>query len=86
MNLNHQLSRTIFSSKYPDMAYEKYLLLIEEGFEILKNNQGTINAHSSLSELKAIRMALEYRISSLGYFRKNQLKKALGGHLAEAID
>jgi hypothetical protein len=83
MNLNTQLSKNIFDSKYPGMEYENYVLLVEEGFEILKTNDGTINTHSSLQELKAIRMALEYRISSLSFFRKNQLKKALGGSSME---
>jgi hypothetical protein len=83
MNLNYQLSKDISSNKYPNMDYENYVLLVEEGFEILKNSEGTINSQSTLKELKSIRMALEYRIGSLSYFRKNQISKALGSRSVE---
>ena len=37
MGIQNKITREIFEGKYPsEMLYENYLLLLEEGFELLK--------------------------------------------------
>ena len=63
MNMNSHIAKEIFEVRYPqEMTYENYLMLLEEGFEILKDNNDSFSDYTELKDLKAIRIALEYRM------------------------
>mgnify|MGYP003575135625 CR=1 FL=1 len=75
MNMNNHIAKEIFQDKYPqEMSYESYLFLLEEGFEILKKNNDSFNSCTELQDLKAIRVALEYRMELLRQYRRRQLR------------
>jgi len=75
MNLNSNITRKIFEGKYPyDMPYQSYLNLLEKGFDLLKDAACSIEAYTDLAELKAIRIALEYRFEMMRQVRKRQLR------------
>lgn len=77
--MNNHITRSIFEGKYPyKMPYKQYLILLEKGFELLENNAAKIDSLTELSDLKAIRMALEYRFEVMRRFRKNQINRSLG--------
>jgi hypothetical protein len=79
MNMNSPIAKEIFEGKYPEeMSYESYLILLEEGFEILKENNDSFSNYTELHDLKAIRIALEYRMELLRQYRKKQLRSV--GH------
>jgi hypothetical protein len=73
---NH-LTEKIYHDKYPEeMTYDHYLILLEEGFDILNKNEENFDNYKQLEELKSIRIALEYRLELIGEFRKRQLRDA----------
>jgi|GEM_PF-1998645 len=77
MTVNTTLARRIFEGKYPyEMPFHSYLGFLEKGFELIE--QKAIDAYNDLNELKAIRIALEYRLEVVRQFRKKQIKNALG--------
>ena len=79
MNAHASITREIYEAKYPaSMAYENYMMILEEGFELLRNSNHSIETRTELKELKAIRMALEYRLEVVRQFRKKQIQ-SIGG-------
>jgi hypothetical protein len=79
MNLNNQIARKIFEGRYPyEMPFYRYLSLLEKGFELLQDAKQSIESYSELPELKAIRIALEYRFEVIRQTRRKQLNKAMG--------
>ena len=82
MNMNSHIAREIFEGRYPqEMTYEAYLMLLEEGFAILKDSSDSFSNYTELEDLKAIRIALEYRMELIRQFRRNQLRAT--GHSVE---
>lgn len=74
MLLNSTLTRQIFEGRYPhEMPYQNYLNLLEKGFELLKNTAKSIDNYKELTDLKAIRIALEYRFEMMRRTRRKQL-------------
>jgi len=74
MLLNSTLTRQIFEGRYPqEMLYQNYLNLLERGFELLKNTAKSIDNYKELTDLKAIRIALEYRFEMMRRARRKQL-------------
>lgn len=79
MTMHNNITRQIFEGKYPyEMPYLSYLNLLEKGYSLLE--QG-ISTHENLAELKAIRIALEYRFEVMRRVRSKQLK-SLSGYTA----
>jgi hypothetical protein len=73
--MNSHIAKEIFEGRYPqEMTYESYLMLLEEGFAILKDNNDSFSNYTELEDLKAIRIALEYRMELLRQFRRKQLR------------
>lgn len=80
--MNIRTAKTIFEKKhFSEMNYEHYLSLLEEGSELLNNTNESITCYKQLQELKAIRIALEYRIEVIRQYRKKQLS-AIGESVA----
>jgi hypothetical protein len=76
LSSNH-LTEKIYHDRYPnEMSYDHYLLLLEEGFEILNRNEENFENYKQLEELKSIRLALEYRLEIIAEYRKKRLKDA----------
>ncbi|HRO43957.1 MAG TPA: hypothetical protein PL009_14065 [Flavipsychrobacter sp.] len=74
MSINNDITRKIFEGKYPyQMPYYTYLRLLEKGFGLLETV--IIETRTELSELKAIRIALEYRMEVIRQVRKKQIKR-----------
>ena len=79
MNVNNIITRKIFEGRYPyEMPYTHYMHLLETGFRLLEDKNTCIENCVDLSELKAIRIALEYRLEVIRQVRKKQINKALG--------
>jgi len=79
----NNITKEIFEGKYPSkMNYDSYLSLLEEGNFLLNSDERKVTECKELSELKAIRIALEYRLEVIRQFRKNQLRSL--GRYAEA--
>ena len=56
------------------MNYENYLSLLEEGSDLLNKNENAFSEYKELRQLKAIRIALEFRLEMIRQFRKKQLQ------------
>jgi hypothetical protein len=68
-----ETTKSIFETKGPkDMSYEKYLEMLEKGFEILSMNEETFKSSRELEQLKAVRIALTYRIEMIRLNRKKK--------------
>ncbi len=77
MGLNTNITRKIFQVKYPyAMPYQSYLDMLKRGFELLAQNN--IETNTELHDLKAIRLALEYRFEVMKQVRNRQIRHSLG--------
>jgi len=77
MNWSNEVARKIFEGRYPyQMPFQSYLSLLEKGFNLLET--AIIESRTDLGELKAIRIALEYRMEMFRLTRKKQIKRSWG--------
>ena len=74
--MRNTITKNIYEAKHQaSMNYDHYMHLLDEGFEILKTNTDSFTSCKQLNQLRAVRIALEYRIEVLRQFRKKQIQK-----------
>ena len=75
MNIHTTIARSIYENRYSErMNFDGYLKHLEEGVEILDKNNDKVGSYHDLHDLKAIKMALQYRIEVLRAHRTKQLE------------
>jgi len=77
MNIQNNIAKEIFENRYSErMNFDGYMNFLREGVEILNRNNEAVKGYHDLNDLKAIKIALQYRIAVLRQHRSKQLELA----------